>query len=360
MIIKQQPQDFVVEEITPSEEVIQVGKDYPFTGGEGEHLIFVMEKTNWATMGAMRELRKRLHCSEKRLGFAGTKDRRAVTAQRCSAWKMNEKELANVRIKDIILKPLHYGDRVGLGDLWGNKFTITVREFDGKGEMPSRIPNLFGPQRFGENRPITHLVGQAIVNGQFHDAVDTYLFKTMDSDVDRHIRKECAGDYVKALEKFPHYLKYERSMLGHLAKSSNDYVGALRAVPRKLLVMFVHAYQSQLFNQILEERGKLGFEPIDGDILEDGVPTGPLFGTKSVLADGKQGEIERAVLENAWLDLKDFEIHGMPDLTSEGMRRKLYVDVKDFGVVERGKDWIKVEFALPKGCYATVALDYLK
>ena len=55
MIIKQSPQDFVVEEITLDGEVLEVGKEYSFSGGEGEHLVFVLEKTNWATMGAMKE-----------------------------------------------------------------------------------------------------------------------------------------------------------------------------------------------------------------------------------------------------------------------------------------------------------------
>ena len=65
-------------------------------------------------------------------------------------------------------------------------------------------------------------------------------------------------------------------------------------------------------------------------------------------------------LYQVYLELKDFEIHGMPDLTSKGMRRKLWVEVKDFEVLERGEDWIKVRFALPKSCYATTALEYLE
>ncbi|MCK4327613.1 MAG: tRNA pseudouridine(13) synthase TruD [Candidatus Diapherotrites archaeon] len=357
MIIKQSPQDFVVEEITLDGEVLEVGKEYSFSGGEGEHLVFVLEKTNWATMGAMKELGKRLHCSEKRLGFAGTKDRRAVTTQRCSAWNVKKEELDKVNIKDITLKPLCYGERVGLGDLWGNRFTITVREFDGEGKMPEKIPNFFGPQRFGGQRPITHLVGKAIVNGQFHDAADIYLFETMEGDPEREVREKCRGDYARALKEFPMHLKYERSMLGWLAKSPGDWVGALRALPRKLLVMFVHAYQSHLFNRVLEERG---IEPRKGDVLEEGVPTGPLFGMECPLAAGEAGEIERRVLEGEWLGLRDFEIHGMPDLTSKGMRRRLWIEPKGFEVLEGGGSWIKVRFSLPKGCYATTALDYLK
>ena len=360
MIIKQTPQDFIVEEIAPNGGVVEVGKQYDFSGGSGEYLIFVLEKTNWDTLGAIRELSRRLHCSEKRIGFAGTKDRRAVTAQRCSAWDVTREQLGGVKIKDITLKPLHYGGRLSLGDLRGNRFTITVRDFHGEGKMAKRVPNLFGPQRFGEARPVTHLVGKAIVNGQFHDAVDTYLFETMGGDPNREIREQCRGDYAKALREFPHHLKYERSILGHLAKSPNDYVGALRALPRKLLVLFVHAYQSHLFNEIARERLKLGFEPLEGDILEDGVPTGPLFGTKCPLAGGKQGELERRVLEGEWLEPKDFEIHGMPDLTSEGLRRKMWMDVEGFKVLEKGGDRIKIRFSLPKGCYATTALDYLK
>ena len=360
MLIKQTPQDFVVEEITPDGTVLEAGATPVFAGGSGEHLVFVLEKQDWDTIAAVSEVAKRLHCSEKRLGFAGTKDRRALTAQRCSVWKLTPEQLAGVKIKDILLKPLCYGERVGLGDLQGNRFTITVRDFHGKGEMPGTIPNFFGPQRFGETRPITHLVGKAIVTGRFHDAVDIYLFDTFDTDRDRELRTSCRGDYAKALREYPTKLRYERMLLEALARNPHNYTGALRALPRKLLVMFVHAYQSHLFNRVLEKRLERGLEPREGDVLEGGVPTGPLYGVDCPLASGEQGKVERAVLEAEWLQLTDFVIHGMPDLTSKGMRRPLTVQLTGFEVLERGEDWMKVRFSLPKGCYATTALDYLK
>ncbi|MBN3036942.1 MAG: tRNA pseudouridine(13) synthase TruD [Candidatus Diapherotrites archaeon] len=364
MKIKEKAEDFVVEEITPEGKLLEAGGDYDFIGGEGEHLIFIMEKKNWDTINAARELCKRLGVSQKRLGYAGTKDRTAWTTQRMSLWNTKKEGLEQIHIKDITLKPLEHGGRVKLGDLQGNRFTITIRGVTGKPVLPGNVMNLFGEQRFGGTRPVTHLVGKAIVNNRLKEAVETYLWKTFpterqeDSEARQRLAQE--KDFAQALRYFPKHLKYERSMLGHLCKHQNDYAGALRALPRKLLVMFVHAYQAELFNMIVKKRQGIGFEAIPGDVLENGVPTAPLFGFASQLADGKQGEMEKNILEQEWLELESFKTKAMPDLASPGMRRKMLVTTEDFQVLEKGAGWARIRFSLPKGCYATTVLEQIE
>jgi tRNA pseudouridine13 synthase len=366
MKIKEKPEDFIVEEITPDGQLLEVGQPVKWKGGKGDYLVLVLEKKNWNTMGALKELSKRLHVSRKRLSFAGTKDRRAVTTQRVSVYGVSEQQLQNVGcVKDLDLRPLEYSEKpVKLGDLSGNRFTITLKELK-KLKKPGEIPNFFGPQRFGEARPITHLVGRAIVNEQYAKAVETYLWKSFPEEPkrEREARKKLSRekDFQQALSFFPKHLKYERTLLSSLAKNPKDYVGALNCLPRKLLLLFVHAYQSFLFNQVLEERLNKGWglKPVKGDLLEDGVPTAPLYGFESELASGEPGEIEERVLEREWLSLKDFEIHGMPFLSSPGMRRKISFQVRDFEVLEQNKSQAKIRFSLPPGVYATTALDYL-
>ena len=268
MRIKERAEDFIVEEILPSGEVAEINAKVKFAQEpRAEHLIVFLEKKNWASMAAVKEVCKRLHVSQKRAGFAGNKDRRALTCQRISIWNCTPESLSKVQIKDITLTPICYGKRVELGSLKGNRFTITIHDAKGMPKLPSQVLNYFGVQRFGEVRPITHLVGKAIVNEDYKTAVDTYLFKWFEAEreEDRKARQrlEKEMDYRKALEYFPRYLKYERILLNHLAKHSNDYVGALRSLPKKLLLLFPHAYQAHLFNKVLDKRKEqLGLDPL--------------------------------------------------------------------------------------------------
>ncbi|MBU4407032.1 MAG: tRNA pseudouridine(13) synthase TruD, partial [Candidatus Altiarchaeota archaeon] len=121
--IKQLPEDFIVEEITEDGAVLEavgygdvpeVAVEIPCSSGEnppaGEFLHFTLQKNNWDTMRAMKEISKRLGVSRNRLSFAGTKDKRAVTVQRASAWNIKEEDLEKVNIKDIQLREFSYSN----------------------------------------------------------------------------------------------------------------------------------------------------------------------------------------------------------------------------------------------------------
>ncbi|HIE33946.1 MAG TPA: tRNA pseudouridine(13) synthase TruD, partial [Candidatus Altiarchaeales archaeon] len=183
--IKTNPEDFIVEEIIKDKRVLEIDSEMNFpVGDEKEYLHFTLQKTNWDTLRAIREISNRLGISKKRLNFAGTKDKRAITTQRVSVWKKTIEDLKKVGIKDIILRDFQYSDkRINLGDLWGNRFTVVIRDTNlGVNEIRERInrieieldgkmPNYFGVQRFGTTRPITHLVGREILKCNFEEAV---------------------------------------------------------------------------------------------------------------------------------------------------------------------------------------------
>lgn len=363
MKIKEICEDFLVEEVTPSGEILEIGKEYSFMSGAGENLIFVVEKKNWNSIDVAKLIAKRLRISQKRVDFAGTKDRRAVTTQRMSVFGIKKEDLSELKIKDVKLTPLTYGDRVQLGDLQGNKFTIKITDISVGIKAPEKVPNFFGVQRFGTLRPITHIVGKYIVNEQFQKAVEAYLWMSSGKESEEvdaaRKRLEEEQDLVTALKYFPKQLTYERTLLGSLAANSNDYMGALRKLPKKLALLFVHAYQSDLFNKVLHERLKLGLDPLEGDILEKGVPTGPIFGYEMELATGKEGEIEESVLGAEWLSLQDFKCNGMPELSSKGMRRPLYVVPEQFKILEKKSSEVTIQFILPKNCYATTVVDFI-
>ena len=119
--IKQLPEDFIVEEITEDGRVLEAvgdgdvpeaaaeipkpdSENPPASPNAGEFIHFTLQKNNWDTMRAMKEISKRLAVSRNRLSFAGTKDKRAVTVQQASAWNVKEEDLEKVNIKDIQLR----------------------------------------------------------------------------------------------------------------------------------------------------------------------------------------------------------------------------------------------------------------
>ncbi len=360
----ERPQDFIVEEITPDGTVLEVGKDWKFEGSTGEHLICVLEKINWDTNKAIKFISRQLHVSRKRIGFAGTKDKWAWTSQRISIWGIKEEDVQKIKLKDIQVKPLAYGDRINLGDLWGNRFTIKSKDMGLKtGELaenpPRDIPNYFGIQRFGEKRPVTHLVGKAIVKEDLEKAVKTYLawIGPGERDETKEARAKLAEDWdwKKALSYFPNQLSYERTLLQHLANHPRDYANALRKLPRNLLKMFVHGYQSVLFNKYLAIRiESLGLGENEGDIIINDKITGPLYGYSMKLAGGKPGEIEKDILKSEGLELTDFKIKSLPEASSKGARRPIVSVVYNFNATNDS-----ITFKLEKGCYATTVLDFI-
>ena len=345
--IKREPEDFIVEEITPEKKILEIDESHKFKEGDGEQLVCVLQKRNWDNNLALREIAKRLFVSRSRIGFAGTKDKRAITTQRISLWKI--KNADRLFIKDIKLVPLKYSDkRIELGDLWGNRFTIKVYTKK-KIRKLKTVPNFFGVQRFGEVRPLTHLVGKEIVWGDFEGAVKMYLAKVFPAELKeaKDARRKLAKDwdYAKALAYFPMGLRFERTMIGHLAESENDYIGALRKLPKFLKIMFVHAYQAYLFNEFLKEVVK----------KKGKHKTGQLFGYESKV----ENELERRILKKEKVEPKDFFIRSMPEMSSRGEKRELFIELKDFKVIEKGRGYYVVRFSLPKGCYATTVIDQL-
>lgn len=410
--IKRKPSDFIVREITNREEK-----------AEGKYLIAELMKENWETHSVIREISRRLGVSRNRIGFAGTKDKNAVTTQKISIWDMHEEELDRVKIADVALKKLGRSNKpVSLGDLYGNEFEIVIRGIDGaEEELKAKIaacsreiagaggvPNFFGVQRFGINRPITHVVGKRLIRGELKEAVMSYLadiFLAEGEDAKR-ARMLCQGGQLKeGLRQMPSFLRYEKAILNELVKTGTepDFLAAFSALPADLQKMFVHAYQSYLFNLVLSSRMEQDIplnEALVGDVVcfrnEFGLAnpdkvervtegkieginrliqhgrafvTASVFGYATEFAAGVAGEIERKVLEACDVELNEFYIKDMPKMSSKGTRRAILAPVKLSAEGVTGDDMnparkrmkLKLRFFLPKGSYATVVLrEYMK
>lgn len=267
-------EDFLVEEIP---------RDRKQTSGP--FLICRLTKKNWELQHAVKEIAKRLGVSHRRIGWAGTKDRNAVTVQWISLYDVTPEQAAAVSLKDITLEPLtRSNEGLSLGDLQGNRFDIIIRHPDPTDlhdrvrsvseTVAAGVPNYFGLQRFGAIRPVTHRVGEWILKGDYERAVLTYVgmeFPGEPEDI-RAIRLAFSAtrDPVPALRSLPVQMNFERAMLHHLVECPGDYAGALQVLPPKLLSMFVSAFQSYLFNRALSRRIDDGYtlnDPQDGDRL---------------------------------------------------------------------------------------------
>jgi tRNA pseudouridine13 synthase len=397
-IIKSCAEDFIVSEVFEERE---------YEGGR--YLIVEVEKTNWDAHRLIREMARILRISQKRFSWAGTKDKRAVTSQRISIMNLDEAELSRISLPDLKIRVLGRTNRaVGLGDLLGNRFTITIRElscpqpaaqFAAITEEIKRqggVPNYFGVQRFGEVRPVTHRVGEALVRGQYEEAVFIYLAQPYPGELPgtREIRERLwqSRDIPAALRQFPEYLGFELAMLNYLAEHPGDYAHSFDVLSPNLQRLFVHAYQSYLFNKILSRRlaAEMPLRQAEvGDVVcfaRDGLPdmgrlqkvtaenlpavnrlavrgrsflTLPLIGFETELAEGEEGRIERQVLAGEALSLESFRVAENPDLGSRGTRRAALCPVRP-EIAFLGNS-AKLQFLLPKGSYATVVLrEYIK
>jgi tRNA pseudouridine13 synthase len=393
--IKRRYADFVVEERTAGGSLCRAerfvgeregGKSplvVPENREEKDFLHLDLEKINLDLNLCIGKIARFLQCSKKRVGYAGLKDKRAVTCQRISLYKPNVERLLAFNSRGIDLRnPEWSSERIEIGMLLGNRFTVTIRDIAlGEEELKKRlsacfgeirgggIANFFGEQRFGGIRKITHLVGREFVKGNPERAVMLYLTATAPQEEESVKRARLAllesRDFAEASKLFPVKYRYERAMIHHLCRHPNDFVGAFRQLPKALMYLFTHAYQSHLFNKALAKRLScgIGLKKVEGDILVDGKPTAPLFGFECRLAGGKPGEIEETILREEGISLKDFRIKEIPELSSRGARRGIVLQPRGLRLISvadddffPGKRLARLSFELEKGSYATTLL----
>jgi tRNA pseudouridine13 synthase len=355
--LKEQVNDFVVQELA-SHDV-----------GEGDHLIVKLRKQNMTTLDAINSLSNMLHISQDRVGYAGNKDKRAVTEQYISVQGVGEEDIRQVFTDEFELEVVGRNGHIGLGNLDANRFEITVRnlmlpqdDLNSRAnkivdEMDGKFPNYFGEQRFGSARPITHQVGRLILKGEFEEAVWTYIAKPYDEEYKsiRKVREELweTRQVEDAAEKFPKQNRYEKALLYHLTKNPEDYSGAIKRLPEGLQQLFIHAYQSWVFNRTLSRLLEEGWYEEKYEI--------PLVGFKTDLKDGRPENIIEEILDEEGVSQEDFRLQEMPELRSEGTYRRAFADYRNFSVLETGEDDLnmsknkmRLKFDLPKGAYATV------
>ena len=419
-VIRETVDDFVVEEVLVDGSKASVngtvaGRELGYTLQKQRYLLFVLVKRNWDTFITVKNIAKQLGIDQRRIQIAGIKDAKAVTAQHVTIEDGVMEDAPKVNIKGIQIHPVGYlREALSLYYLLGNHFEIKIKVIKHKQstvetkisdtvkelESVGGIPNFFGHQRFGTTRPITHLVGKALVKGEFEKAAMLFLAEPSvhEHPASRQARQELqsTGNFKQALENFPRQLRFERLMLNHLVHEPDDFMGAFQWLPVKLQELFVQAHQSYLFNRFLSERIKYGYSlnkaevgdfvvgversglPLTSmvktatvenvDEVNEQIKAGkkrvalPIVGVKNKLSQGIMGQMEKVVLEKAEIVTENLRINALSSVGGRGGLRTVVSPIRDFKLqnvsanVSDKSVQSELGFMLLRGSYATVLL----
>ena len=314
----------------------------------GQYTYFLLKKTGLNTIDAVNKIADRLNLSSKYINFGGTKDRNAITEQYISISKGPKNDLY---LDGIELKYLGEGDeRINLGSLEGNEFEIII-ETDQELRLIKKTINYFDDQRFGMNKN-NHVVGKLLVQKKFKEACEELMINA----------------------------------------EGNNYVGALKKLHKKILQLYVHAYQSYLWNETVKEfikanmnyyeidysLGKLYVPEIINDLNQTKVP---LIGFGSEVDNEKLNQIIDVILKKEGINQRDFIIKEIQGLSSQGDVRNMVVEIKNLNITDMTKKGIfeklfpfikskinsqkqeskkyKLNFFLGRGSYATIVVKSL-
>jgi len=375
---KQTPTDFQVEEI-------------PLYSccGSGEHLYLWIEKEDISTRGIVSQLQQELRLKEAEIGYAGLKDAKALTRQMISVPLSCKSRLSRLELyKAKILDVQQHSNKLRLGHLSGNRFTITLRQVAAGAAQRAEailqiladkgIPNLFGEQRYG-------ILGNSAQLGLLLLQRDSLAFcrefmgdpaQIRNADWRSAAQAFRNGHLQEALAQLPRRMSDEQKLLQALLRGKSAEQ-AVMGLPKSLLRLFLSAAQSHFFDQLLLARlpelnrlrpGDIAVKHANGacfrvtdcaaeqprcDCFEIS-PTAPLFGSKIMLAEEQTGTEEQTVLQESGLQLDSWKIGA--GLTMQGERRALRVPISDIRLDGAQRDSLTISFALPKGSYATSVL----
>jgi tRNA pseudouridine13 synthase len=390
-VIKQRPEDFLVDEMPAYQ-----------PSGQGEHIYLCVQKKSLSTFDAVDVLARHFRVPREAVGFAGLKDKHALTRQVFSIhtpgrgpddFPMLQHEQMGVLWVD------RHNNKLRRGHLKGNRFSIRIRGVNPAAVVQASkvlkilhakgVPNRVGEQRFGLLGN-NHLIGRAILMGNHQEACDILLGPSASHPtVNAEARAFYAeGKFIEARDALPNGARAEQRALYRLSQGALPK-NAILGLDERLLSFYFSATQSAIYNATLDQRLESGtFGTLEaGDIamkLENRAtfevdeatasdpstqqridsfeisPTGPFWGTDMRRAKGSADEKELAVLSSFGLTPESFATAPKRLLDMlEGERRPMRVPLIDpeieGGVDEHG-GYVRCAFELPRGCFATVVM----
>lgn len=326
--IRSVPEDFVVEEIDAFE-----------ASGAGEHLLLTVEKRAMNTSFAAKRIAEWAGVAESAVGYAGMKDRHALTTQRFSVWlpKRVAPDIDALNAGDAESNPgqrlsvlaSHWHSRkLPRGALTGNRFVLTLRDVDGdlvaieqrlRAIAGCGVPNYFGMQRFGRaganvSKALSMFAGRRVQReerGHLLSAARSELFNRVLA------ARVAARNWDCGLEGEVWMLDGSRSVFGPEPWSD--------ALAERLAVFDIH-------------------------------PSGPLWGRGELRSQGDARALELAALDG---DALTALRAGLERAGLNQERRALRLLAQGFDFEWLAPDALRLRFALAAGGYATTVLAEL-
>jgi tRNA pseudouridine13 synthase len=380
MKLKQQPDDFQVEEITCVHPT-----DGPFA-------LYRLEKRGWSTPDALAALRRRWRIEPPRIAYGGLKDRHAQTVQYLTIFHGPRRGL---RHHDVTVQYLgQVAAAYTSQDIQANRFRITLRDLPAQRRpaMEARlselaregVPNYFDDQRFGSvSGEGGEFIARLLVQGRFEDALRLALTAPYEYDraaqkEEKRLLREQWGDWSKLKDVLPR--GHARSLIDYLRVHPSDFRGAVARLRPELRGLYLSAYQSHLWNRMLA-RGlrthlrpeqlrsvtlRLGSVPFHHGLEEESLRELtslqlPLPSARLKLDEtDPSSELVRTILAEEGLELRQMQIKGIREMFfSRGERAALCMPSQlthEFAEDERhrGREKLILAFELPRGCYATL------
>ena len=360
--IRVEPKDFQVTELISK-------KAQNSINDQNGYAVYKLKKKKIDTNHALSGIFKQKGIRLKSLGL---KDASAVTEQFvCSGNK--GRAIENLSTEKYSLEKIGFVKKpLSKKDMIGNHFKLKItgcRNGLSAFTEYNKILNFYGYQRFGSKRPVTHLIGKAILQRDFKKAISLILSftSTYDSKENTEIREKLSDEenYEKYYDQVPFQMDIERMVLKEMIEHGEP-IRAIRIIPVSLRRFYVQAYQSFIFNQSLCAAfldGENLFEAQPGDVCFDshGIIGKYVKGLEQNLALPFVGysyykktrfdfQISK-ILQQEEISPKDFFIKEMQEVSSEGGFRQAAIHCSNYS----SKDDV-VEFSLSRGSFATILL----
>uniref|UniRef100_A0A2K5EQA3 Pseudouridylate synthase 7 homolog n=1 Tax=Aotus nancymaae TaxID=37293 RepID=A0A2K5EQA3_AOTNA len=314
----------------------------------GSYCHFVLYKENKDTMDAINVLSRYLRVKPNIFSYMGTKDKRAITVQEIAVLKITAQRLAHLNkcLMNFKLGNFSYQKKpLKLGELQGNHFTVVLRNITGTDDQVQQAMNslkeigfinYYGMQRFGTTAHLYQIAFLILFMEVCLLAEKGYLVKC---------REEWAKtkDPTAALRKLPVKRCVEGQLLRGLSKyGMKNIVSAFGIIPRNNRLMYIHSYQSYVWNNMVSKRIEdYGLKPVPGDlVLKGATPTYieeddvnnysihdvvmPLPGFDVIYPKHKIREAYREMLTADNLDIDNMR-HKIRDYSLSGAYRKIII-----------------------------------
>ena len=360
--IKKSNDDFKVKELLSEKALKTISNDNGFS-------VYSLQKNGIDTSHALRDVEKRFGLVLKSLGL---KDANAVTEQYTFSKRIS-KSFETIQGKNYTLKRLGFVKKpFSKKDMIGNHFEIKINNSSkriSEFNEYEKILNFFGYQRFGSKRPITHLVGKAIIQKNYQAALDLLLnysseYDTKENNANRKIIAQRTTE-LSIIDKIPKSMDIEIALLKKLSETKDLQV-VIRSIPLQMRRFYIQAYQSYIYNKTLSlsfDYGEELFSAKDGDVRFDrnyilgkfqNDPSQrlaiPLVGHSYFKKTRFDFYIQK-ILEEEQVSLNDFFIKDFQEISVEGGFRNAAIQCNDFETNDN-----IVKFNLSRGSYATIVL----